>query len=191
MASVGYSSLPPYGTGGGGGGSGVFLRAKSRTQTLYATRRPWRELFAHPASYSLPYSFGDFASRLNRNLGHFRVNYAMIVLVVLFLSLLYHPISMIVFMVIFVFWFLLYFFRDEPIVVFNRMVDDRMVMVGLGILTLGSLLLTRVWLNVLVSFSIGTAAVVLHATFRVTEDLFLDEDEIAYGGLQSVVGARF
>ncbi|KAL7113027.1 hypothetical protein ACP275_04G037500 [Erythranthe tilingii] len=71
------------------------------------------------------------------------------------------------------------------------MVDDRVVMVGLGIVTLGSLLLTRVWLNVLVSFSIGTAAVVLHATFRVTEDLFLDEDEIAYGGLQSVVGARF
>ncbi|KAI3449723.1 hypothetical protein Pfo_006388 [Paulownia fortunei] len=191
MSSVEYSSLPPY-IGGGGGGSGVFFRAKSRTQSFFATRRPWRELLAHPTSYSIPYGFSDFASRLKRNLGHFRVNYAMIVLFILFLSLLYHPISMIVFIIISVFWFLLYFFRDEPIVVFNRMVDDRVVLIALGIVTIVSLVLTRVWLNVLVSVLVGVAVVVLHASFRVTEDLlFLDEDEVADGGLLSVVGARF
>lgn len=190
MSSPGYSSLPPY-IGGSGGDSGVFLRAKSRAQSFYATRRPWSELFAHPSSYSIPHSFSDLASRLKRSLTYFRVNYAMFALLILFLSLLYHPISLIVFIVIFVFWFLLYFFRDEPLVVFHRMVDDRWVLIGLWIVTVVGLVLTRVWLNVLVSILIGAAAVLLHATFRVTEDLFLDEDEVSEGGLSSVVAARF
>lgn len=187
MSSPVYSSLPPYIGGSGGSDSGVFLRAKSRTQSLFATRRPWSELLSHPSSYSIPRSFSDFASRIKRSLAYFRVNYAMVVLLILFLSLLYHPISLIVFIAIFVLWFLLYFFRDEPVVVFNRMVDDRWVLIGLWIVTVAGLVLTRVWLNVLVSVSIGAAAVVLHATFRSTEDLFLDEDEVSDGGLSSVV----
>ncbi|XP_073315758.1 PRA1 family protein F2-like [Primulina huaijiensis] len=177
-----------------GAEAGAFSRYRSRTQSLFATRRPWRELLAHPASYSIPFSFGDFSSRLKRNLNHFRVNYSMIVLFILFLSLLYHPVSMIVFIVIFAFWFLLYFFRDEPIVVFGRMVDDRVVLITLGILTIVGLVLTHVWLNVLVSGLIGAAVVILHGTFRITEDLFLDEEAAADGGLHSVVGgsnARF
>ncbi|CAA0832162.1 PRA1 family protein F2 [Striga hermonthica] len=86
-SAAGYSSLPPYN------------RAKSSIHSLYAVRRPWRELLARPSSYSVPHGLGDFASRFRLNLAHFRVNYAMAVLVVLFLSLLYHPISIMVFLV--------------------------------------------------------------------------------------------
>ncbi|KAL6516141.1 hypothetical protein OROGR_019446 [Orobanche gracilis] len=178
-SSAGYSSLPPYGC------------ANSRVPSLFAVRRPWREFVAHPSSYSIPRVLVDFASRFKRNLAHFRVNYAMIMLFILFLSLLFRPISLIVFLITSVFWFLFYFHRDEPIVLFNVTVDDRVVLLGLWIVTIVSLVLTRVWLNVLVSLLIGAAAVVLHATFRVAEDLFLDEDELANGGMQSVVGARF
>ncbi|XP_051118620.1 PRA1 family protein E-like [Andrographis paniculata] len=194
MTSTGYSSLAPYiggGAGGNGNSSAAFVRIKSRTHEIFATRRPWRELLAHPSSYSVPTSFSEFASRFKHNLAHFRVNYAMVVLFVVFLSLLYRPISMIVFIAVFILWFFLFFFRDEPIVVFDRMVDDRAVLIALGIVTIVALLLTNVWLNVLVSLSIGAAAVVLHATFRLTEDLFLDEDEISGGSLPSVVGATF
>lgn len=74
---------------------------------------------------------------------------------------------------------------------FNRMVDDRVVSIALGIVTIVCLIFTGVWLNILVSILIGLVILVLHAAFRVTGDLFLDEDEVADGGLLSVVGSTY
>ncbi|XP_059298432.1 PRA1 family protein F3-like [Lycium ferocissimum] len=164
-----------------------FSRARSGPLSLYARRRPWRELLAHPSSYTRPISLPDFTSRVKRNLTYFRVNYTMIILIILFLSLLWHPISLIVYLIVFIAWFFLYFHRDEPLMVFNRMIDDRVVMVGLGVVTVVSLVLTSVWLNVLVSVLVGIVLVGLHAMFRITEDLFLEEDDFDGGGLHSFV----
>lgn len=157
-------------------------------KSVSITRRPWRELF-NLSSFSLPESYPEAISRIKWNLNYFRPNYVIIFLVILLLSLIYHPVSMIVFLIVFVAWYFLYFSHDGgPILIFNRLVDDKVVILGLGLVTILALVLTHVGLNVLVALSIGVVVVGLHAAFRMTDDLFLDEESVVGNALFSVVG---
>lgn len=128
------------------------VRTSTVTRSDPATRRSWRVFFDYNIM-SLPYNYSEAITRVRRNLNYFRVNYAMIILVILFISLVYHPISMIVFLAISVAWF--YYFREEAIVISGTQLDDRLVLVGLGLVTVVALALTHVGLNVLVALIIG------------------------------------
>ncbi|XP_037404431.1 PRA1 family protein F3-like [Triticum dicoccoides] len=144
-------------------------RAKARGATALATRRPWREL-ADVHAVGLPPSLGDAYLRVRANLAHFAMNYAIVVLVVVFLSLLWQPISLIVFLVCMVGWLVLYFLRDEPIVLFGRVVGDGVVLAVLAAVTLILLLLTGATSNILTSLLIGFVLVVVHAALHKAED---------------------
>ncbi|KAI9109451.1 hypothetical protein K1719_019505 [Acacia pycnantha] len=161
-------------------------RAKQRIKAGLGTRRPWKLMFNF-RSFGLPGGLPDAISRVRVNTGYFRMNYAMVVLLILFLSLLWHPISLIVFVVLMALWLFLYFLRDEPLVIAGRTIDDRVILIVMSVLTIVLLLLTNATINIVVALAIGAVFVVLHAAFRRTDDLFLDEEETS--GLMPNVAA--
>ncbi|CAM8948574.1 unnamed protein product [Rhodiola kirilowii] len=152
-------------------------RAKERIRSGLGTRRPWK-VFLNFHELDLPLNFSGAFKRIKSNLSYFRMNYAIIVLMILFLSLLWHPISLMVLVAMLAVWLFLYFLRDDPLVVFRRTIDDRIVLVVLSILTIVFLMLTEVTWNIVGAVLIGASVLLVHAVLRKTEDLFLDEEEV-------------
>ncbi|RXH92355.1 hypothetical protein DVH24_033251 [Malus domestica] len=153
---------------------------KDATQSARVTLRPWGELL-EPTALRLPSNLSAATTRLTQNLTHFQSNYALIALIVLFLSLIYHLFSIIVFAA----WLVLYFSRDQPLMVFGFTVPDQVVMVVPALVTVVALVITHVWLNVIVLGVIGVILIGLHAVFRGTNDLVMDDQESLYGALLS------
>ncbi|KAL4589233.1 hypothetical protein LXL04_002138 [Taraxacum kok-saghyz] len=178
-------TMTTYGTvstSSGGGTNLEFLtRAKDRIQTGLGTRRPWKEMF-NLGSINFPQGISEAFSRVKTNIGYFRMNYAIVVLVILFLSLLWHPISLIVLTVLMAAWLFLYFLRGEPLTIFHRVIDDRVVLGVLSVVTIVLLLLTDATMNIVLSILGGIVLVLIHAVLRKTEDLYLDEEGLEAGG---------
>ncbi|GLU08097.1 hypothetical protein SLE2022_250230 [Rubroshorea leprosula] len=155
-------------------------RLKETAQSLTAIRRPWRD-FLDVTAVSLPSSLSDATTRITQNLTHFRFNYILLLLLVLFFSLIYHPFSLIIFIVILVAWVFLYLAREEPLLLCGFIVADRVVVAALFAVTVFGLVLTGVWVNVLVASVVGVGLVVFHAALRSTDDLVMDDLESPYG----------
>ncbi|KAJ1286024.1 hypothetical protein BS78_03G322400 [Paspalum vaginatum] len=140
-----------------------------------ADRRPWTELLDRSA-FSRPDSLSDATSRLRRNLGYFRVNYAAVVAFSLAASLLAHPFSLLVLLSILGAWCFLYAFRasDQPVVLFGRTFTDRETLLGLVVASVLAFFLTSVASLIISGMLVGGAIVAAHGACRMPEDLFLD-----------------
>ncbi|KAK1390615.1 hypothetical protein POM88_018793 [Heracleum sosnowskyi] len=82
-------------------------------------------------------------------------------------------------------WLYLYFLRAEPVLLFNWVFDEWVVLIFLYFVTFVALVLTRVWWNVLVACLIGGVLGCVHGALRAPEDG--DDMESPYGPLLSVV----
>ncbi|RZC27779.1 PRA1 family protein F2-like [Glycine soja] len=166
----------------------VFVsQAKEHIQGGLGTRRPWREML-QTSHFKFPSSFFGAIQRINTNAKHFRANYVIIILLVLCLSLLGHPISLIILVVMMIAWLYLYFLRDTPLVILRFEIDERLVVISLLLITIGLLVLTNVTYNVIVGICVALVIVLVHAMMRETEDLFtMDEDVGVMKGLRDIV----
>lgn len=174
-----------YGTIPNAGEELVISHAKPDPQqamsAALAARRPWKEMF-RPHAFSVPSAATDALLRLRSNLPYFRTNYAIAVLLLVFLGLLWRPVSLVVLVAMLAAWLFLYFLRDEPLVVMGRAVDDVAVLVALSSVTLLALFMTDVTVNLVGSLLVGAAAVVTHAALRRTDDPVGDHEA---GGVYS------
>ncbi|XP_054785876.1 PRA1 family protein F2-like [Prosopis cineraria] len=151
-------------------------RAKERIQKGLGTRRPWNEMFQF-SDFRFPSSVFQSFQRINANSDLFRANYVIIILIILFLSLLWHPISLITLILMMAAWLFLYFLRDDPLMLFGYEIDERFVASSLLFVTIGMLFLTNVTNNVIVGFSVGLGFALVHAVMKDIKEGFSGNEE--------------
>ncbi|XP_074585523.1 PRA1 family protein B5-like [Curcuma longa] len=155
---------------------------KEQGKALISSQRPWAQL-VDPGALALPVNSALAAARFRRNLAYFRSNYVLLVLAVLAVSLLGHPGALVALIALAAAWIFLFFARDQPILLFGRSVDNGTVLGVLCVVTVAALIFSSVGSTVFGAVAVGAAVVCLHAVLRGTDDLFLDEEEAASGGL--------
>ncbi|KAL9235534.1 hypothetical protein vseg_010285 [Gypsophila vaccaria] len=145
-----------------------------------ATTRPWSEFFSTTA-LSLPTSIADAGGRVRLNLVVFKYNYINLFITVFFVSLFFHPLSLLILFLTAVAWHLLFFSRrrDDALEIAGVVIGDRVVAAVLGGVTVVALVYADVWLNLAVSVAVSAVIVLVHAVARVPS--YGDDDP--YGGL--------
>ncbi|XP_074330830.1 PRA1 family protein F2-like isoform X2 [Apium graveolens] len=127
--------------------------------------RPWKEMVR---SLNFPSGYDNTIERMKKNLVFFRTNYMIILMLVLFLSGLFHPVSQQVFFVLLM----------NVLVVLH--LSNRTVVICLLIFSSTMLLLTEAAWNILISLLFEAVFVTAHASLRNTDDLSLDEQVVAH-----------
>ncbi|TKY65761.1 PRA1 family protein B4 [Spatholobus suberectus] len=154
-------------------------------------RRPWSELLDRTA-LSKPLSFSEATLRVRHNVSYFRVNYYVVVSLVLAASLLSSPFSLVLLLALLASWLFLYLLRpaDQPLRLLGRTFSDFETLSLLGAATFVLLFLTSLGSLLVTAFTLSVALVAAHAAFRVPEDLFLDERDVSQpAGFLSILRA--
>lgn len=125
------------------------------------SRRPWREMI-QPSSFSFPCSLTHSIDRIRTNVALFRINYAIIASSALLMSLLCSPLSFLFLTVVVFLWVFLFFFRQNPLVFFGRVVDDGIVMTSLLLATFALVFFTDVTHNITVGLGFGVVVILAH-----------------------------
>lgn len=164
-------------------------RFTSSVRHGFSQRRPWLELLDRSA-FARPDNLTEAASRIRKNFNYFRVNYISLFALVLAVSLLSHPWSLLVLFALLSSWCFLYLFRasDQPLVIMGRTFSDRETLLMLVVSTIVVIFLTSVGSLLISALLVGLAIVCAHGAFRIPEDLFLDDQEPANAGFLSFLG---
>ncbi|KAJ6897680.1 hypothetical protein NC652_024475 [Populus alba x Populus x berolinensis] len=149
---------------------------KETTKPLTSGRRPW-SVFLDLTLLNIPFSIHDTTTRITQNVLHFSVNYSIILLIILSLSILNHPLVLIALFITLIAWLSLYFSREEPLWFLGYQVSDWMVLVVLFVVDFLVVIWGGVFQNVVVGGGIAVVLMLLHAALRSTDDLVADDIE--------------
>ncbi|KAL9670562.1 hypothetical protein QQ045_008115 [Rhodiola kirilowii] len=151
--------------------------------------RPWPE-FIDFGAFDFPESFSAAVERVKKNGRVFFVNYAIVLSICAALSLIGSPLSLILVAIVCGLWALLYFFREDPLLVFGRVIGDLVVLAGLVVVSVIVVWSLGVVSNLLWGTAVGIDACIVHGVFRNPQGLFLDEHEALSDGLISSGSSR-
>jgi len=143
--------------------------------------------------YNIPLTPEAAAVRIIRNLRYFGLYYILFVWIILFISLVPKRKVSLIFLVAMtvVTCFYLILLRALPnSVVLHQVIDRRLVLALLAIVTVVELILTRAAIHLGVTLACGIPIILVHAILRVTDDLFVGEEACAAGELVPLVGVK-
>ncbi|PSS05985.1 PRA1 family protein, partial [Actinidia chinensis var. chinensis] len=163
-------------------GGDVISRSIQNLSNFVSLQRPWSELIASGV-FDAPKSLSDAGIRLRMNAKYFGINYAIVIAISAAAILIGTPIAWIVYAAVFALWLVLYFFREDPMVAWGRHVDDRIVIVGLILVSVIAVWLTGSVNTLWIGISVGVLISAVHGMFRNPQGLFLDENDAVSDGL--------
>ncbi|XP_028759614.1 PRA1 family protein F3-like [Neltuma alba] len=188
MSSSGYGTISEEEPEEASSSNKEFLqRAKEQLQTIVGTAKPWKDMM-NPSRLARPFSFFNFLQRMKRNARVFRTNYVMVILLMVLLTLLWHPLCVIIYCALMAAWMVLYLVRDNPPRICGFAIDERLVAVLLLMVTVGLVCLSNVTDNILVGVGVGVLIVLVHAVLRETEE---DEEDGAGIRLRHAASSSF
>jgi hypothetical protein len=154
----------------------LFSRGQEIVGAALMNKRPWSEMVDR-STFAKPESLKDAMSRLHKNLNYFRINYGILMLVVVALSLLVNPSSIFFIALVLAGWTYLFLVRKEPLIVFGRTFSEREVVLSMIGISIPLIVFSGI-ANVLLSAGlIGLFLVAAHGAFKVPDDLFLLDDD--------------
>ncbi|GLT73415.1 hypothetical protein SLA2020_452760 [Shorea laevis] len=142
--------------------------------------------------FNIPLTPEAAAVRIIRNLRYFGLYYTLFVWIILFISLVperKHSLIFLVDMTVVTCFFLI-LLRALPNSVVLQVIDRRLVLAVLAVVTAVELILTRAAIHLGVTLACGIPIILVHAILRVTDDLFVGEEACAAGGLVPLVGVK-
>eukprot|EP00250_Pteridium_aquilinum_P006631 c16509_g1_i1 orf=204-803(-) len=163
-------------------------RLSEGAKQALSQRRPWMELVDRTA-FARPDSLSEATSRIRKNWGYFRVNYALLLTAVVAFSLISNPMSLFFLCFILAAWIYMYLIRAAPFVAFGRSFSERELFVLMAVFSVFFVFLTNVGSLLISAAMIGFAIISVHAALRVPDDLFLDEDGSGASGFMSFLGS--
>ncbi|KAE8687848.1 hypothetical protein F3Y22_tig00111008pilonHSYRG00277 [Hibiscus syriacus] len=158
----------------------MILQAREQIGPIIGSRRKWEDMIKIH-SLNLPPNVNEAARRIQTNVLFFKTNYVIVVALLLFLTLLLHPVSLIIITIIAGAWLLQYFLSDNPLSIYGFVIDRSTIITVLTLFTITMVFLTDLMNNIMTGIFFGF---LLHGLFRTVDDLAAG-DEKGVNGSQS------